>query len=76
MDLPQEHRCKRVDSSLILQGLMSHQRTSTEEHVFSAKFGVWMIMASGMQLRQESLRAETLKLLGEGEPPQIDVGKE
>lgn len=55
---------------------MSHQRTSTEEHVFSAKFGVWMIMASGMQLRQESLRAETLKLLGEGEPPQIDVGKE
>lgn len=51
---------------------MSHQRTSTEEHVFSAKFGVWMIMASGMQLRQESLRAETLKLLGEGEPPRIE----
>jgi len=37
-----------------------------------------MIMASGMQLRQKSpsLRVETLKLLGEGGPPRIDVEKE
>ena len=27
------------DSSLILQGLTSHQRTSPEEHMFSAEFG-------------------------------------
>ena len=66
------------DSSLILWGLISHQRTSPEEHMFSAKLslGVWMIMASGMQLRQKSLRVETLKLLGEGGPPRIDVEKE
>jgi len=38
--------------------------------------GVCMIMASGMQLRQKSLRVETLKLLGEGGPPRIDVEKE
>jgi hypothetical protein len=35
-----------------------------------------MIMASGMQLRQKSLRVETLKLLGEGGLPRIDVKKE
>ena len=63
------------DSSLILQGLTSHQRTNPEEHMFSAKLGVCMIIASVMQLRQRSLRVETLKLLGGG-PPRIDVEKE
>lgn len=45
--------------------------------MFSAKLslGVWMIMASGMQLRQKSLRVEILKLLGEG-GLMIDVEKE
>ena len=60
------------DSSLILWGLTSHQRTNTEELSSVLSLGIWMIMASGMQLRQKSLRAETLKLLGEGGPPKIE----
>ena len=32
-------RTDKEDSSLILQGLTSHQRTSPEEHMFSAEFG-------------------------------------
>ena len=44
----------------------SETGTNARERTFSAKLGVWIIMASGMQLRQKSPRVKTLKLLGEG----------
>lgn len=64
------------DSSLILQGLTSHQRTSPEEHMFSAEFGGLYDNGFRNAAETKSLRVETLKLLGEGGPPRIDVEKE